>query len=76
MATQAALRSYVIIVLGGLGSVPGAFLGGLFLGVAEALTVAGFPDPSRGATYQVAAGLAIFALVLLIRPRGFFGREV
>lgn len=75
MATQAALRSYVIIVLGGLGSVPGAFLGGLFLGVAEALTVAGFPDPSRGATYQVAAGLAIFALVLLVRPRGFFGRE-
>ncbi|MEJ2292083.1 MAG: branched-chain amino acid ABC transporter permease [Deinococcales bacterium] len=75
IATRAALRSYVIIVLGGLGSVPGAFLGGLFLGVAEALTVAGFPDPSKGAIYQIAAGLVVFAVMLLVRPQGFLGRK-
>lgn len=75
VATVAAIRSYVVIVLGGLGSVPGAFLGGLLLGVAEALTVAGFPDPSRGATYQVAAGLVLFGFILLVRPQGFLGRR-
>lgn len=75
MAAQAAIRSYVVIVLGGLGSVPGALLGGLFLGVVEALTAACFPDPSKGATYQVAAGLLIFAAVLLVRPQGFFGSK-
>ncbi|HZD81123.1 MAG TPA: branched-chain amino acid ABC transporter permease, partial [Actinomycetota bacterium] len=47
IAGQAALRSYVVIVLGGLGSIPGALLGGLFIGVVEALGAACFPDPSR-----------------------------
>jgi len=73
MATQAAVRSYVAIVLGGLGSVPGALAGGLVLGTAEALTAACHPDPSKGAVYQLAAGLLIFAAVLLIRPQGLFG---
>lgn len=74
MAAQTALRSYVIIVLGGLGSVPGALLGGLFLGVTEAFTASCYPDPSKGATYQVASGLLVFLAVLLLRPQGFFGR--
>lgn len=73
MATRMAIRSYVIVVLGGLGSVPGALLGGLFLGAMEALTAACHPDPSRGAAYQVAAGLLLFAVMLLVRPQGFFG---
>lgn len=75
MASLASVRSYVSIVLGGLGSVPGAFLGGLSVGLAESLTAACFPDPSRGATYQLAAGLLIFALVLLLRPQGLMGRK-
>ena len=74
MASQTAIRSYVIVVLGGLGSVGGAVLGGLALGVAEALTAACYPDPSKGATYQAAAGLLMFLTVLLVRPQGFFGR--
>lgn len=73
VASQTAIRSYVTIVLGGLGSVLGAFVGGLVLGAVEALTASCFPDPSRGATYQMAAGLLIFALVLLIKPQGLFG---
>lgn len=75
MAAQTATRSYVIVVLGGLGSVPGALVGALFLGVTEALTAGCYPDPTKGATYQVAAGLIIFLVVLLLRPQGFFGRR-
>jgi branched-chain amino acid transport system permease protein len=74
MAAQTAIRSYVIVVLGGLGSVRGALLGGLFLGVVESLTAGCYPDPSKGATYQVASGLLVFLVVLLVRPQGFFGR--
>lgn len=76
VATAMAVRAFVIIVLGGLGSVPGAFLGGLFVGVVEALGAGCYPDPSKGAVYQPAFGLLIFALVLLLRPQGFFGRKV
>ncbi len=75
IAGQAALRSYVIIVLGGLGSVSGAWLGGVFIGVVEAFGAGCFPDASRAASYQLAFPLVMFALVLLVRPRGFFGRE-
>jgi branched-chain amino acid transport system permease protein len=68
-------RSYVIVVLGGLGSVPGALAGGLIVGVVEALGAGCFPDPSKGAAYKEAFALIIFALVLLLKPTGLFGRE-
>jgi branched-chain amino acid transport system permease protein len=71
----ASTRSYVIIVLGGLGSVPGALLGGLMIGLVEALGAGCYPDPSKGAAYRTAFGLLIFAIVLLVRPTGLFGRE-
>jgi branched-chain amino acid transport system permease protein len=74
MAAQTAIRSYVIVVLGGLGSVKGALLGGLFLGIVEALTAGCYPDPSKGATYQVVSGLLVFLVVLLVRPQRFSGR--
>jgi branched-chain amino acid transport system permease protein len=69
-----AIKSYVIIVLGGLGSPLGALVGALLLGVVEAL----------GAFYVSAAyrdtyGLALLILFLLVRPNGLFGevrREV
>jgi branched-chain amino acid transport system permease protein len=72
---QASTRSYVIIVLGGLGSVPGALAGGLIIGLVEALGAGCYPDPSKGAAYKTAFGLIIFALMLLVRPTGLFGRE-
>ena len=68
-------RSYVIVVLGGLGSVPGALLGGVIVGIVEALGAGCYPDPSRGAAYKEAFALVIFALVLLLKPTGLFGRE-
>lgn len=69
------IRSYVIIVLGGMGSIPGSILGGILIGVVESLGAGYFPDPSRGLNYKTAFGLVIFALVLLFKPTGFFGRR-
>jgi branched-chain amino acid transport system permease protein len=75
IGVEAAGRSFVIIVLGGLGSVPGALLGGLIIGLVEAMGTACFPDPTRGLAYKAAFGLVIFALMLLFRPTGLFGRK-
>ncbi|MDX1415606.1 MAG: branched-chain amino acid ABC transporter permease [Candidatus Promineifilaceae bacterium] len=75
IGVEAASRSFVIIVLGGLGSVPGALIGGLIIGLVEAMGTACFPDPSRGLAYKSAFGLVIFALLLLFRPTGLFGRK-
>lgn len=69
------IRSYVIIVLGGMGSIPGSILGGILIALVETFGGGYFPDPSRALNYKTAFGLVIFALVLLIRPRGFFGRK-
>ena len=66
----------MIVVLGGLGSVPGALAGGIIVGIVEALGAGCHPDPpSRGAAYKEAFALVIFALVLLLKPTGLFGRE-
>ncbi len=75
VGAAASSRSYVIIVLGGLGSIPGALAGGLIIGLVEALGAGCYPDPSKGAAYKTAFGLIIFALMLLVRPTGLFGRE-
>lgn len=69
------VRSYVIIVLGGMGSIPGSILGGLLIGLVESLGAGYFPDPSRALTYKTVFGLIIFVLVLLFRPTGLFGRK-
>ncbi|MDQ7030275.1 MAG: branched-chain amino acid ABC transporter permease [Ardenticatenia bacterium] len=75
VGAPAAVKSYVIIVLGGMGSIPGAMLGGLIIGVVEALGTGLLPDPNRAFAYRDAYGMLIFALVLLLRPRGLFGRQ-
>jgi branched-chain amino acid transport system permease protein len=69
------IRSYVIIVLGGMGSIPGSILGGIMIGLVESLGAGYFPDPSRGLTYKTSFGLLIFVLVLLLKPTGLFGRK-
>lgn len=72
----AAARSFVIIVLGGMGSLPGAFLGGLMVGLVEAAGTGCIPDTTRAAAYIPAYGMIILTLVLLLKPTGFFGREL
>jgi len=76
VGTPASARSFVIIVLGGMGSLPGAFLGGLIVGLVEALGAGCVPDPQRAASYIPAYGMIILVLVLLLKPTGLFGREL
>lgn len=76
ISSLASARSFVVIVLGGMGSLPGAMIGGLVIGVVEALGVGCFPDVSRALAYQQVFGMIIFAIVLLIKPTGLFGREL
>jgi branched-chain amino acid transport system permease protein len=75
VGAQPSIRSYVIIVLGGMGSIKGSIFGGVIIGLVESLAAGYFPDPSRGLRYKTAFGLVIFMLVLLFRPRGLFGRK-
>jgi branched-chain amino acid transport system permease protein len=70
-----AIRSYIIIVLGGMGSIPGSIVGAIIIGLVESYGAGYFPDPSRALNYKTAYGLVIFALVLLVRPQGLFGRK-
>jgi branched-chain amino acid transport system permease protein len=63
------LKALIVVVLAGLGSMLGTFVGGLVLGVAEALSAAAFGGP-----YREVVGLVIFVVVLVVRPRGLFGR--
>lgn len=62
------LAAFAVVVLGGLGSVKGAYIGGFLIGLTEAL--AGFYiDPAL----KQAVWFAIFILVLVVRPTGLFG---
>lgn len=63
------LKAFVAAVLGGIGSVPGAMVGGMVLGTAEEF-VAGYTNSS----YRDAIAFTVLILVLLVRPTGIFGR--
>ena len=70
MGIMPGLKAFVAAVLGGIGILPGAVVGGIVLGVVEAL-VAGFIS----STFRDAAAFAILILVLLIKPSGLFGKN-
>ncbi len=60
--------SFVVVVIGGIGSIKGAFIGALLIGVADALGKVYFPAFSSSVVY------ALMAAVLIVRPGGLFGR--
>jgi branched-chain amino acid transport system permease protein len=62
------LKAFVAAVLGGIGSIPGAFVGALIMGQAESLTAGYISTPMRDAI-----AFTILILVLLVRPTGIFG---
>jgi branched-chain amino acid transport system permease protein len=64
-------KAWVGVVIGGFGSIPGAFLGGLAVGVLEILSAAYISS-----AYKDAIVLLILMLTLLFRPQGFFGEVV
>ena len=70
MGDLAALKAFCVVILGGLGNLPGATLGGLLLGVAEEL---GAGYVSSG--YRDAVGFVIIILVLLLRPAGLLTKQ-
>ncbi|WP_392531989.1 branched-chain amino acid ABC transporter permease [Nostoc sp. C117] len=63
------LRGLAVIVLGGLGSIPGAVLGGLLIGLVEAFV------PSEYSGYKDAVAYGILFIMLLVRPQGLLGRR-
>jgi branched-chain amino acid transport system permease protein len=64
------LLAFVIVIVGGLGSMPGALLGGVLIGVSEALAGL-FIAPSAKSMFS----FALLILVLLLRPQGLLGRR-
>jgi branched-chain amino acid transport system permease protein len=71
MGNMLGLKAFVAAVLGGIGSIPGAMIGGIFIGVAESFT-RGFI--SSQLTDAVVFGILI--VVLLIKPSGIMGRNI
>jgi branched-chain amino acid transport system permease protein len=73
-----ALIGLAVIVLGGLGDIPGAVIGGLVMGVVEALTVGtlDFYASGVGSGYRGAIVFGVLLLVLLLRPQGLLGRKI
>lgn len=70
MGESFTMKSFVIVILGGLGSVPGAIVGGMVLGIVENLASL-LLDPG----YRDAIGFGLLLLVLVLRPEGLFGKR-
>jgi branched-chain amino acid transport system permease protein len=64
------IRAFIIVVLGGLGSIPGALLGGLVIGLVESVF-----SQFMASTWTEAIIYAIFLVILFVKPSGFFGHK-
>jgi branched-chain amino acid transport system permease protein len=65
------IKAFTAAVLGGIGNVPGAMLGGYFLGLAEALGSQALPT-----AYKDLIAFALLVLVLIFRPHGLLGERI
>ncbi|MBQ2135103.1 MAG: branched-chain amino acid ABC transporter permease [Phascolarctobacterium sp.] len=71
MGMMPGLKAFVAAVLGGIGIIPGAMMGGIILGVVEAM-VSGF----LSSTFRDAAAFGILILILLYKPAGLLGKNI
>lgn len=70
MGFMPGLKAFIAAVVGGIGSIPGAVLGGFLLGIVENLSVwLGVPTP-----YKDIAAFVLLILILAVRPQGLFGK--
>ncbi len=65
------LKAFVAAVLGGIGSIPGAVVGGIILGIAEVFGIA-----FLSSSYRDAIAFGILILILIIKPTGIFGKTM
>jgi branched-chain amino acid transport system permease protein len=69
MGIMPGLKAFVAAVLGGIGNVPGAVVGGLVIGIVES-----FVGGSQFSNYRDAIAFVILIVILLFRPSGLFGK--
>ena len=73
------LKAFTAAVLGGIGNIPGAVLGGIVLGLMEALAASYLSiltDGAFGAEYKDVVAFAVLILILIFRPKGLLGEKV
>ena len=70
LGVDAIILAFVVVVIGGLGSLSGAFIAALLVGVAQALGILWVPQAS------IAIVFAVLVVVLAIRPQGLRGKTV
>jgi len=70
MGFVAGLKGFTAAVVGGIGSIPGAMLGGLVIGLAEAYAIGYLP---QGSTFQDFWVFIVLIIVMLVRPSGLLG---
>jgi branched-chain amino acid transport system permease protein len=73
MGALPGLKALVAAVLGGIGNIPGAMLGGIILGIAEAIGAAYIP---HGSAYRDVITFGILILLLIFRPQGLLGTRL
>jgi branched-chain amino acid transport system permease protein len=69
MADEFVVEAFAVVVIGGLGSIPGALVGALIVGLIHVFAIVVYPELDLLATYLIVIG------VLLLRPAGLFGRQ-
>jgi len=73
MGVMPGLKAFIAAVLGGIGNIPGALIGGLLIGVIETL-LRGIILPQQYTSYTDAAAFMILIVILLVKPSGLLGR--
>jgi branched-chain amino acid transport system permease protein len=71
MGAEPLLKSFIIVQIGGMGSIAGTVLAGLFIGIADSLT-----GTLLGGELAFIIDFAILMLILIVRPKGLFGYDV